>query len=150
MGEEGGKSDREIKGRGQSQRSANPSPGTSRPEPSACSSPWSSWPRCGLTGRSSSAGHPAPAWTGICPRSGRSPSPPWRPPGRPAAWASGSVCAGSGSRQACCGWSYWQYCRGQRKGTGEQGEPSSDRKRLHPEPCSARGSPHGTAGRAAS
>lgn len=105
---------------------------TSWPKSFARSSPWNSWPRCGLTERNSYAVHPAPAWKGICPTSGLSLFPPWRLLGSPAVSGTGSVCAGSGSRQACCGLSYWQYCRKEeRVGLITF---SSNRKQLHPCP----------------
>lgn len=102
---------------------------TSGPKSFARFSPWSSWPHCGLTERNSYAVHPAPAWKGICLTSGLSLFPPWRLLGSPAVSGTGSVCAGLGSRQACCGLSYWQYCR--KKERAGLIIFSSNRKQLH-------------------
>lgn len=72
-------------------------------------------------------------WKGICPTSGPSLFPPWRLLGSPAVLGTGSVCAGSGSRQACCGLSYWQYCREKERKKERAGWITfgSDRKQLH-------------------
>lgn len=99
-------------GRSPSRSPTPPAPWANKP----ASSPWSSCLRSGRTARSSCAARPAPAWTGTCQRSGPSPFPPWRHRQRSAGWASETASAGSGSRPECCGWNYWQCCRGTRNG----------------------------------
>lgn len=92
--------------------------------PAGRRSPWSSCHRSCRTARSSCAARPAPAWTGTCPRSGPSPSPPWCLRRGSAGLASETASGGQGSRPACCGWSYWPCCRGrgQRDGVGREEE----------------------------
>lgn len=96
-------------------------------------SPWNFCRRSGRTGRSSCAARPAPAWTGTCPRSDLSPSPPWCLRPGSAGLASETASGGWASRPECCGWSYWQCCSGRwREGAGwkekeEERQAVSDR-----------------------